>query len=126
MKRVGLVAAALMVLMLTLTGANTLRQWAGLTGAPDTPTAHRARVEPFWRVVAKDSAGTGGAVLLSGCDGVHDNMDFWADHLAEQGRRALIVDSHGPRGLDHRPDDLRRWRPAPRLAHPRHRWTLSR
>lgn len=100
MKRVGLVAAALMVLMLTLTGANTLRQWAGLTGAPDTPTAHRARVEPFWRVVAKDSAGTGGAVLLSGCDGVHDNMDFWADHLAEQGRRALIVDSHGPRGLD--------------------------
>ena len=106
LKRAGLVAAALAVLMLALAGANTWRQWAGLTVAA-TPAASRTRLEPFWRVVAaRDGAGTGGAVLLSGCDGVHDNMDFWADLLAEQGRQVLILDSHGPRGLDR----LEAWR----------------
>lgn len=99
-KRAGLVAAALALLVLALMAANTWRQWAGLTGTSDTATAHRAQLEPFWRVVTKDSPQTGGAVLLSGCDGVHDNMDFWANHLAGQGRQALILDSHGPRGLD--------------------------
>ena len=39
-------------------------------------------------------------MLLSGCDGVHDNMEFWANRLAARGYRALILDSHRPRGLD--------------------------
>ncbi|MCZ0963930.1 dienelactone hydrolase family protein [Paracoccus benzoatiresistens] len=100
LKRVGLVATVLAALMLALAGANAWRHRTGLTAA-DTPAALRARLEPFWRVVpAKDGARTGGAVLLSGCDGVHDNMDFWADRLAEHGRRALILDSHRPRNLD--------------------------
>ncbi|HRO15217.1 MAG TPA: dienelactone hydrolase family protein [Paracoccus sp. (in: a-proteobacteria)] len=102
MKRAGLATAALLVLMLVLTGANTWRQWAGLAGAADTPATRHAQLEPFWRVTKPEEgiAGTGNAVLLSGCDGVHDNMGFWADQLAGRGYRALILDSHRPRDLD--------------------------
>lgn len=101
LKRAVLIAAALLTLMLAATGANTLRQWAGLTAAPDTLAARRARLEPFWRILpaAEGHAGAGRAVLLSGCDGVHDNMDFWAARLAAAGRDALILDSHASRGL---------------------------
>ena len=69
---------------------------------PDTPAERRAQLEPFWRVrpPALGVPETGGAVVLSGCDGVHDNMDFWAGRLAGRGYRTLILDSHGPRGLD--------------------------
>jgi len=100
LKRAGLAGTALLVLMLAVTGANTLRNWAGLTGSPDTPAERRAQLEPFWRVTAPTGPEAGGAVLLSGCDGVHDNMDFWAGRLAARGYRSLILDSHGPRSLD--------------------------
>ena len=40
-----------------------------------------------------------GAIAASGCDGVHDNMAFWAEAFARRGRATLIVDSHAPRGL---------------------------
>lgn len=102
LKRAGLATAALLVLILAMTGANTWRQWAGLTGAADTPSMRRAQLKPFWRVRTPEEgiAGTEDAVLLSGCDGVHDNMDFWAGQLAGLGYRALILDSHSPRGLD--------------------------
>ena len=100
LKRAAWIAAAVAALVLAGLGANTARNWAGLTGASDTPAQRRAQLAPFWRVVAPPGAERGGAVLLSGCDGVHDNMGFWAGRLAAQGYRALIVDSHGPRGLD--------------------------
>lgn len=102
LKRAGFATAALLLLLLVMTGANTWRQWAGLTVAPDTPAERRAQLEPFWRVrpPALGVPETGGAVVLSGCDGVHDNMDFWAGRLAGRGYRTLILDSHGPRGLD--------------------------
>lgn len=102
LKRAALVTAAVLVLMLAVTGANTWRQWAGLTGAPDPVAIRRAQLEPFWSVRTPDGAipETGGAVLMSGCDGVHDNMDFWAGQLADRGYRALILDSHRPRNLD--------------------------
>lgn len=99
LKRAALAGAALLALVLAATGANTLRQWAGLTVSPDTPAERRAQLEPFWRVIAPAGAEAGGAVLLSGCDGVHDNMDFWAGQLAGRGYHALILDSHGPRSL---------------------------
>lgn len=100
--RAGLVAAFLLVLLVVMTGANTWRQWAGLTGATDTPAERRVQLEPFWRVrpPAKGIAEIGGAVVLSGCDGVHDNMGFWAGQLASRGYRTLILDSHSPRGLN--------------------------
>ena len=102
MRRALLIAAALAVLILTGLGANTARHWAGLAGPTEAPALRRAELVPFWRVVAPfpGAAESGGAVLLSGCDGVHDNMDFWADRLAAQGYRALILDSHRPRGLN--------------------------
>lgn len=102
LKRAALIAAALLVLALAAIGANTVRQWAGLTGRDDEPGLRRAQLAAFWRLLpaAGGQAPAGGAVLLSGCDGVHDNMDFWAARLARAGRTALILDSHGPRGLD--------------------------
>ena len=36
LKRAGFATAALLLLLLVMTGANTWRQWAGLTVAPDT------------------------------------------------------------------------------------------
>ena len=98
LKRAGFATAALLLLLLVMTGANTWRQWAGLTVAPDTPAERRAQLEPFWRVrpPALGVPETGGAVVLSGCDGVHDNMVFWAGRLAGRGYRTLILDSHGP------------------------------
>ena len=50
LKRAGFATAALLLLLLVMTGANTWRQWAGLTVAPDTPAERRAQLEPFWRV----------------------------------------------------------------------------
>lgn len=101
-KRALLIAAALAVLVLAGLGANTARHWAGLAGSSEAAARRRAELAPFWRVVAppRGTAEAGGAVLLSGCDGVHDNMDFWAGRLAARGYRALILDSHRPRGLD--------------------------
>ena len=101
-KRALLIAAALAVLVLAGLGANTARHWAGLAGSSEAAARRRAELAPFWRIVAppRGTAEAGGAVLLSGCDGVHDNMDFWAGRLAAQGYRALILDSHRPRGLD--------------------------
>lgn len=102
MRRALLIAAALAVMILAGLGANTARHWAGLAGPTEDPALRRAELAPFWRVVAPPPglAQVGGAVLLSGCDGVHDNMDFWADRLAGRGYGALILDSHSPRGLD--------------------------
>jgi len=102
LKRAARIAAVLLVVVLAGIGANTARQWAGLTGQEDEPSLRRAQLAAFWRVLpaAAGQSPAGRAVLLSGCDGVHDNMDFWAARLADRGRRALILDSHGPRGLD--------------------------
>lgn len=102
LKRAVLIGAVLLTVILTGMGANTWRQWAGLTAASDTPAARRARLEPFWRIVpaAQGHAGAGRAVLLSGCDGVHDNMDFWAARFTDRGWPSLILDSHDPRGLN--------------------------
>lgn len=47
-----------------------------------------------------------GAILLSGCDGVRDNMEYWARFMAGRGSPALIPDSHSPRSLD----DFETWR----------------
>lgn len=67
----------------------------------EAPTAREARLAPGWRLLLPEGEGPHpAAILLSGCDGVHDNMGFWADALLRRGRAALIVDSHTPRGLN--------------------------
>ena len=67
----------------------------------EAPEAREARLAPNLRLLLPEGPGPHpAAILLSGCDGVHDNMAFWAEALLRRGRAALIVDSHTPRGLD--------------------------
>jgi dienelactone hydrolase len=101
------------LLLVALTAAtllpslNVARHAAGWTLVEDTPEERVLRLEPHWRRVAPEQGPpSGAAVLLSGCDGPRDNMDYWAAQLVADGRAALIVDSHAPRGLDR----LAHWR----------------
>jgi dienelactone hydrolase len=88
-------------------GLNTLRQREGVVLLRDSPAERRARLEPYWRMVPEgESAAMAGAVVLSGCDGVADNMTFWAEVMAGRGHPALILDSHAPRGFD----EMESWR----------------
>lgn len=96
-----------LALVTVLVLANTGRQTTGLALASDTPEERLARLSAHWQVLRPAGAASGGgAILLSGCDGVRDNMRFWADEFLRQGRVALILDSHGPRNLD----QLELWR----------------
>lgn len=64
------------------------------------PDAWARALAQDWRLVLPEGEGPHpAAILLSGCDGVHDNMGYWARAFAAEGRAALIVDSHRPRGL---------------------------
>jgi dienelactone hydrolase len=83
------------------------RQAAGLTFSRENPDQRARRLAVNWRIVLPDGAGPHpAAILLSGCDGVRDNMDYWAGRFVERGHAALILDSHTPRGLDR----LESWR----------------
>ncbi len=75
--------------------------------ALEAPEARLARLAPHWRVVLPEGPGPAPvAILLSGCDGPGDSMDFWAKELADVGWASLLLDSHIPRGLDR----LQAWR----------------
>ncbi|ESR23756.1 dienelactone hydrolase family protein [Lutibaculum baratangense] len=90
-----------MAVLSMLVLANMGRRTAGVSFAPETPEARLARLAPHWTILRPDGTASGnGAILLSGCDGVHDNMRFWAEEFVRQGRVALILDSHRPRDLD--------------------------
>lgn len=83
-------AAALLLLLLAACGPPV----------PEPPSARARTLSPYWRLLLPEGGGPHPAVLLlSGCDGPHDNMDYWAKAFVAQGRAALIVDSHAPRGL---------------------------
>ncbi|WMS40943.1 hypothetical protein RDV64_12660 [Acuticoccus sp. MNP-M23] len=93
--------------ILLVLGLNTLRHAAGWSTFDDTPDKRARRLSAEWRLQMPDGPGPHpAAILLSGCDGVRDNMAYWADVLARSGRATLIVDSHTPRGLD----QLESWR----------------
>lgn len=98
----GMVAAVLIVAAM-----NSWRNWAGIAVVTETPAERMAMLAPDWRMVPEGAAvADAGSVLLSGCDGVHDNMDYWAGVLAGRGYPGLILDSHAPRGFD----KLESWR----------------
>lgn len=100
----GLAALGAIVLVL---GVNTLRNAAGWSIFDDTPEKRARRLSADWRLWTPEGPGPHpAAILLSGCDGVRDNMAYWADMFASAGRATLIVDSHKPRGLDR----LESWR----------------
>lgn len=82
-------------------GANTLRNAAGWQPITQTPAERLALMQPAWRLITPPGEGPFPAmILLSGCDGVHDNMGYWAGQANDLGYAALILDSHGPRNLD--------------------------
>lgn len=96
-----IVLALTAVFVLLALGLNTARNAAGWQPILQTPAERAALLAPAWRLVLPDGPGPHkAAILLSGCDGVHDNMDYWAETLRAQGRAALILDSHTPRSLN--------------------------
>jgi len=101
MGRAAWVALALALAGLLAVAVNTARQLTGFALPADTPDARADMLSPHWRLVLPGGKGPHpGLVLLSGCDGVRDNMDRWADTARARGYATLIVDSHTPRGLD--------------------------
>ena len=101
------ILTGIVAVVLVAAALNSLRNWAGIAVVTDTPAERLALLEPDWRMVPAGTAvADAGSVLLSGCDGVHDNMDYWAGVLAGRGYPGLIVDSHAPRGFD----KLESWR----------------
>lgn len=101
MRKPLILGALMTALLLVALALNTTRNYAGWQPDPDTPAERLARLAPHWRLLRPDTAGPHPvAVLLSGCDGVRDNMDYWARQFVAAGRAALILDSHAPRRLD--------------------------
>jgi dienelactone hydrolase len=95
------------VMIMLLLGLNTFRHAVGVATIDDTPQRREERLSSHWRILRPEGQGPfPAAVLLSGCDGVRDNMGYWAELFVNSGRMALIVDSHTPRGLD----QLESWR----------------
>lgn len=101
------ILTGIVALVLIAAALNSLRNWAGIAVVTETPAERLALLEPDWRMVPEGApVADAGSVLLSGCDGVHDNMDYWAGVLAGRSYPGLILDSHAPRGFD----KLESWR----------------
>ncbi|WP_347267429.1 dienelactone hydrolase family protein [Paracoccus sp. (in: a-proteobacteria)] len=94
-------AAAVLVALLLALALNTARNYAGWRPVSDTPAQREAELALHWRLLIPEGPGPHpAAVLLSGCDGVQDNMFWWAEQYVDMGRAVLILDSHAPRNLD--------------------------
>jgi dienelactone hydrolase len=96
----GLGAAGLVLAAVAL---NSLAHYEGWWIPRLAPETLSAKLAPFYRVTKPQGEGPfPTALLYSGCDGPRDNMAAWAAMLNAQGWAAIVVDSHGPRGLtDH-------------------------
>lgn len=100
-KRILIGALAAVLLIVTILTVNTLRNAARWQPLVQSTAERQELLSPSWRLIKPKGQGPfHAAVLMSGCDGVHDNMDLWARNMVDLGRAALIVDSHRPRGLD--------------------------
>jgi dienelactone hydrolase len=90
-------------LWLIVIAGNSLGRYLGwiVPGAP--PEAIAAALRPYYRTTTPPGPGPfPTALLYSGCDGPHDNLDRWRDMLVARGWAAIVVDSHAPRDfLDH-------------------------
>ncbi|WP_299818105.1 dienelactone hydrolase family protein [uncultured Roseibium sp.] len=94
---IGIVA----VLLVTLFTVNGLRGRLGWSANPQSPEMTASLIEPALRWTLPEAEGPHPvALLLSGCDGPKSNLDRLAGDLAAAGWASVIVDSHGPRGLD--------------------------
>ncbi len=107
LRRAAWAALALGLVLLLGVAGNTARQVTGIMLFAESPVERLALLAPHWRLALPDGPAPHPAlVLLSGCDGVRDNMDRWADAARAMGFATLIVDSHTPRNLD----DYEAWR----------------
>ncbi|SFC62064.1 dienelactone hydrolase family protein [Tropicimonas isoalkanivorans] len=99
--------AAGLAFLLGAAACSTVLYNAGLGADPVTPTALSAQLAPTYRLTTPRGEGPfPTALLFSGCDGPRDNLETWAQALAEAEWASLIVDSHSPRGLT----EFERWR----------------
>jgi dienelactone hydrolase len=90
-----------------LVAVNTLRSYAGLFTGAKSPAGLSALLSPAYQVRKPEGQGPfPTALLFSGCDGPHDNLERWAADLNAMGWAAVIVDSHGPRRFN----DAQLWR----------------
>jgi dienelactone hydrolase len=93
-------AAALALALVAGAGGNALFRYRGWSVERLDPAALSALLTPAYRIVRPEGPGPfPTALLYSGCDGPHDNLDRWAAMLNARGWAAVIVDSHGPRDL---------------------------
>jgi len=96
-------AAAAAVVTLAVAGS-TLSSLMGWSARPQTPAALERMLSEGFAFSPPPGAATGAraptALLLSGCDGPKDNLPRWTAALNAAGWATLVVDSHGPRGLD--------------------------
>lgn len=100
-------AAALLFLLLLGIAGNMLGRYTGLTVPRLAPETVSDLLVPHMRLRRPEGDGPFPAALLfSGCDGVRDNMDRWAEALVAEGWAAIVVDSHAPRGFT----ELQLWR----------------
>jgi dienelactone hydrolase len=87
------------LLLAVVVAGNTIGRYGGWTVAGQTPIELGEKLRPFYRVMKPEGSGPfPTALLYSGCDGPHDNLDRWGAMLNDRGWAALVVDSHGPRG----------------------------
>lgn len=94
-----LVAAALAI--------NAFRGRLGWSATPQPPETIASLIVPAMRWTLPEGEGPHPvALLLSGCDGPQPNLDRLAAGLEDVGWASVIIDSHGPRGLD----DVQLWR----------------
>jgi dienelactone hydrolase len=94
------VAAGVGVLLLLIVAGNSLARYRGWTVPKLEAGALSEKLSPYYRIMTP--AGEGPfptALLYSGCDGPRDNLERWGRMLNAEGWAAIIVDSHGPRGL---------------------------
>ncbi len=88
-------------IILAILGLNTARNAAGWQPITHSPAERQAILAPAWRMITPETPGPHkAAILLSGCDGIRDNMDHWAQVMLKQDRAVMILDSHSPRKLD--------------------------
>ncbi|HET9068690.1 MAG TPA: dienelactone hydrolase family protein [Amaricoccus sp.] len=98
--RWALLAGALVAAGALAVGGNVLSHYRGWTVERLEPDALSELLAPAYRVMKPEGAGPfPTALLFSGCDGPRDSMLRWAERLNREGWAAIVVDSHGPRGL---------------------------
>jgi dienelactone hydrolase len=98
--RWALVAAALAAAGALAVGGNVFSRYRGWTVERLEPDALSALIAPAYRVMKPEGPGPfPTALLFPGCDGPRDSALRWAERLNREGWAAIVVDSHGPRGL---------------------------